>query len=51
MGAKQKLNVANLVGALVFAGLLGVLTNSVTVFLLTGSTLLMASWIAGDIRA
>jgi hypothetical protein len=51
MGAKQKLNSASFMGAFVFAGLLGLVTGSVAVFLLAAAALLVAGWVAGDIRA
>ena len=51
MGAKQKLNSANFVESVVFARLLGLVTGSVAVFLLAAAALLVASWMAGDIRA
>ena len=51
MGAKKKLNAANLMGAFLFAGLLGLLTNSVAIFLLATAALLLAGWMAGDLRA
>jgi hypothetical protein len=51
MGAKQKLNSANLMGAFLIAGILGLVTNSLPVFLLAGAALLVAGLMAGDIRA
>jgi hypothetical protein len=42
MGAKQKLNSASFMGAFLFAGILGLLTNSLAVFLLAGVALLVA---------
>ncbi len=51
MGAKQKLNSASFMGSFVLAGLLGLMTGSVGVFLLAGAALVMAGWVAGDIRA
>ena len=50
MGAKRKLNAASFIDAFVFAGLLGLVTNSVAVFILAGAALLVANWMAGDIR-
>jgi hypothetical protein len=51
MGAKKKLNAANFMGAFLIAGILGLVTNSLAVFLLVGAALLAAGWMAGDIRA
>ena len=51
MGAKQKLNSASFMGAFLIAGILGLVTNSLAVFLLAGATLLVAGWMVGDIRA
>ena len=50
MGAKKKLNAANFMGAFLIAGILGVVTNSLAVFLLAGAALLVAGWTTGDIR-
>jgi len=51
MGAKKKLNAANFMGAFMFAGLLGLVTNSSAVFFLAAAALLVAGWMAGDLRA
>jgi hypothetical protein len=50
MGAKQKLNVAVFNGALVFAGLAGLLTQSWTVFAVVLALMVGAAFLAGDIR-
>ena len=50
MSAKHKLNAAHWLGALLVASLLGGLTGSWSVFLLALVALLVASWLAGDIR-
>jgi hypothetical protein len=51
MGAKSKLNSANFMGAFLIAGILGLVTNSLAVFLLAGAALLVAGWLSGNIRA
>jgi hypothetical protein len=50
MGAKRKLNSANVLGALVVAGLIGGGTGSWAVFCIALAGLLGAAVIAGDIR-
>jgi hypothetical protein len=50
MSAKHKLNSANVLGALLVAGLLGGVTGSFGVFLIALIALLVASYHAGDIR-
>jgi hypothetical protein len=50
MGARQKLNSASFICALLVAGLLGLVADSVAVFLLAVAVLLVAGWVAGDIR-
>jgi hypothetical protein len=50
MGAKQKLNVAVFNGAMVFAGLAGLLTRSWTVFAVVLALMVGAAFLAGDIR-
>jgi hypothetical protein len=50
MGAKQKLNSAHLSGALVIAGLIGLATQSWTVFLVALSGFIVVDVVAGDIR-
>ncbi len=48
--ARDKLNSAHLVGALVIAGALGLLTRSTTVFFVTAGSLIALSVNSGDIR-
>jgi hypothetical protein len=50
MGAKRKLNGANVCGTFLVAGLLGWVTGSVAVFLIALAVLLAVSYYAGDIR-
>jgi hypothetical protein len=50
MSARSKLNGAPAAGALLVAGLLGLLTGSGTVFLVSLGGLLAADLIAGNIR-
>ncbi len=50
MGAKQKLNAANLLGCLLVAGLVGGMTSSLMVFVLAFSGLLIVNVVSGDIR-
>lgn len=50
MSAKHKLNAANWTGAILVALLLGGATNSVSVFVVGVLTLLVAGYLAGDIR-
>jgi hypothetical protein len=50
MSARTKLNGAYAAGALLAAGLLGLLTGSATVFLVSLGGLLAADLIAGNIR-
>jgi hypothetical protein len=50
MGAKQKLNSAHFVGSLIIAGLVGLVTGSLVVFLIAFVSLLAAAYHAGDIR-
>ena len=50
MGAKQKLNAAHLNGALLGAGLAGLLTGSWPVFLLALAVLVAGDYLAGNIR-
>ena len=50
MGAKAKLNGDSIRGALLVAGLVGLLTNSATFFVVTLTVLLVASVVAGEIR-
>jgi hypothetical protein len=50
VGAKNKLNSANLLGTLLVAGLFGGMTGSLTVFMIAWIALLAAAFHAGDIR-
>lgn len=50
MGAKEKLNMANVQGAVVFAGLLGFMFDSMGVFLVIGMILIALAYSKGDIR-
>ena len=50
MGARQKLNSINTVGALAAGGIVGALTGSWLVFIVTVGVLVCAAISAGDIR-
>lgn len=50
MSAKHKLNAANFCAALLVAGLFGSITQSLLVFLIALAALLVAAFVAGDIR-
>ena len=50
MGARKKLNEFNVLSSLGAAGVLGILTGSWTVFLITGAILIAAGVYNGDIR-
>jgi hypothetical protein len=50
VGAKAKLNGGAVRGALLVAGLVGLLTDSATIFAVTLTVLLVASVAAGEIR-
>jgi len=50
MSAKHKLNAAQVNGALFVAGLLGLVTGNVIVFLLAAAILIVTGWHSGDIR-
>ena len=50
MGAKQKPNAAHLNGALLLAGLAGLLSGSWPVFALTFAVLVAGDYLAGNIR-
>ena len=50
MGAKQKLNSAHFLGALVVAGLVGGAAESFAVFAIALAGLLIAGLVSGDIR-
>lgn len=51
MGAKSKLNSAYINGALVIAGMVGLITGSCTVFAVVCIVLIASSIVAGDIRS
>jgi len=48
--ARHKLNAAHVQGAIIVAGILGALTESLLVFLIALAGLLIAAFLAGDIR-
>ncbi len=50
MGARQKLNVANIYGVLILAGVVGWVTGSWAVFLIAGGVLLICAFYEGGIR-
>ena len=50
MGAKQKLNAANVNGALIVAGVIGLITGSWPIFVLALIVLVVGSIYAGNIR-
>ena len=50
MGAKQKLNSANFVGALVVAAMFGGAFNSCTIFVISAAVLIAAACHSGEIR-
>ncbi len=50
VGARQKLNVANVYGVLILAGIVGWLTGSWTVCLIAGGVLLISALYEGGIR-
>ena len=50
MGAKQKLNSAHPSAAMVIAGLIGLVTQSWTVFLVALAGVIIVDVVAGDIR-
>jgi hypothetical protein len=50
LGAKQKLNGAVLNGAVIFAGLAGLLTGSWAVFAVVLALMVGAAFVAGDLR-
>jgi hypothetical protein len=50
LSAKHKLNAGYFQGAFFIAGLIGLLTDSATVFLMTFTIMLLASLHAGEIR-
>ena len=50
MGARQKRNAASTTGALAVGGLVGALTGSWLVFVVTAGALIGAALCAGDIR-
>jgi hypothetical protein len=50
VGAKAKLNGDSIRGALLVSGLVGLLTDSATIFVVALTVLLVASLVAGEIR-
>ena len=50
MGARQKLNDAHVIGAIIVAGVLGLMTCSWTVFIIASAVLIGAAILGGDIR-
>jgi hypothetical protein len=50
LGAKNKLNAAAINGSLIFAGVIGIATESWGIFLIAFLIFLATSFIAGDIR-
>lgn len=50
MSAKHKLNAAHFLGAVVVAALLGAVTGSFAVFGIAPAALLVAGYLAGEIR-
>lgn len=50
MSARNKLNGAFALGSFLMAGLLGLVTGSLTVFVVSLGALVLANLIAGDIR-
>ncbi len=50
VGAKQKLNAANVNGALIVAGVIGLITGSWPIFVLALIVLVVGSIYAGNIR-
>ena len=50
MSAKNKLNAANVNGAILVAGLLGLVTENGMVFLCAAIVLVLTGWQAGGIR-
>jgi len=50
MGARQKLNQAHVNGALIAAGVLGLVTGSWTIFAIAGAGLIGAAVYSGGIR-
>jgi len=50
MGARQKLNDAHVNGALIAAGVLGLMTGSWVIFIIAGAALIGAATCNGDIR-
>ena len=51
MGARQKLNQAHVNGALIVAGILGLVTSSWTVFFIAGAVLIGLAVHSGGIRS
>ena len=50
MGAREKLNRIHVIGSLGLAGLLGLATGSVAVFVIAGAVMIGASVCTGEIR-
>ena len=50
MGARQELNEHHIIGSLSLAGLLGLATGSVAVFVIVGVVMISASVYTGEIR-
>lgn len=50
MSARNKLNAAHVNGVLFVAGLLGLTTRSIVVFLLAAAVLIFTGWQAGGLR-
>ena len=50
MGARQKLNEAHVIGALIMASFLGLMTGSWTVFIIASAVLIGAATYNGAIR-
>ena len=50
MGARQELNKVNIIGSLGLAGLLGLATGSLAVFVIAGAVMIGTSVCTGEIR-
>ena len=51
MGARKKLNEANIFGALIWGGFLGFVTGSWAVFIIASTVFIVAAIYSGDIRS